>query len=52
MRVDALGTIPLVSAPVAWLALAGVSAGWLVLGRWAFQRTDHAMRVRGTIGGH
>jgi ABC-2 type transport system permease protein len=52
MRVQALGTIPLVSAPVAWFALAGVSAGWLVIGRWAFQRTDHAMRVRGTIGGH
>ena len=52
MRVGALGTEPLVAAPIAWAALAGLSLAWLIVGRWAFERTEHTLRVRGTLGEH
>lgn len=52
MRVSALGTTPLVPEPLALTALAGLSLAWLVVGRWAFGRTEHTLRVRGTLGEH
>ncbi|HEX2222083.1 MAG TPA: ABC transporter permease [Candidatus Limnocylindria bacterium] len=52
MRVQALGTRPLLPEPLAWVALIGLSGAWLTVGRWAFERTDRALRRRGTLGGH
>ena len=52
MRTDALATTPLLPGPAAWLALGGLSLAWLLVGRWAFRRTDRALRIRGTIGEH
>ena len=52
MRVDALASTPLLPAPAAWVALASLSATWLLLGRWAFRRTDRVLRIRGSIGEH
>jgi hypothetical protein len=41
-----------VAEPLAWTALAGLSLAWVVVGRWVFGRTEHALRVRGTLGEH
>ncbi len=52
VRVSALGTRPLLPAPLEWLLLAFTSAALLVVGRWAWLATEHRMRVRGTLGQH
>lgn len=52
VRVAALGTTPLLPAPLAWLALAVTSVAFLGLGRWAWLRTEHRLCVRGTLGQH
>ncbi|MGH2455151.1 MAG: ABC transporter permease [Candidatus Limnocylindria bacterium] len=52
LRVYALGTRPLVDPALEWVALV-VFAGLTVwLGRLVFLRTEHRMRVRGTLGQH
>jgi ABC-2 type transport system permease protein len=52
LRVQALGTRPLAAPAVEWLALVvcGVATVWV--GRWTFLRTEHRMRIRGTLGQH
>ena len=52
LRVYALGTRPLLDPVIEWGALAGLSAVLIVLGRVVFRRTEHRMRVRGTLGQH
>jgi ABC-2 type transport system permease protein len=52
MRVTALGTRPLVPVPVEWLLLAVTSVILLVVGRWAWLRTEHRLRVLGALGQH
>jgi len=52
MRVAALDTPPLLPLPVEWLMLALTSAGLLLVGRWAWLRTEHRLRVLGTLGQH
>ena len=52
MRVAALGTRPLLPLPIEWLMLVVTSAGILVVGRWAWLRTEHRLRVLGTLGQH
>lgn len=52
MRVSALGTRPLLPLAVEWLMLAITSVGLLVIGRWAWLRTEHRLRVLGTLGQH
>jgi ABC-2 type transport system permease protein len=52
LRVHALGTIPLVPEPIEWLALVGTSLLALWAGVIAFRRTEHRMRVLGTLGQH
>jgi len=52
MRVTALGTRPLVPVPVEWLLLALTSVILLVVGRWAWLRTERRLRVLGALGQH
>jgi ABC-2 type transport system permease protein len=52
MRVHALGTPPLLPIWAEWLALAAASVGLVVVGRLAWLRTEHHLRVRGTLGEH
>jgi ABC-2 type transport system permease protein len=52
LRVYALGTRPLVDPALEWLLLAGFAALTIWLGRAVFLRTEHRMRVRGTLGQH
>jgi len=52
MRVAALGTRPLLPLPVEWAMLGLTSVGLLVVGRWAWLRTEHRMRRLGTLGQH
>jgi ABC-2 type transport system permease protein len=52
LRVHALGTIPIAPEPVEWLALVGTSLLALWAGVVAFRRTEHRMRVKGTLGQH
>jgi ABC-2 type transport system permease protein len=52
VRVAALGTRPLLPAPVEWAALAMTSLALVVVGRWTWLATEHHMRVRGTLGQH
>lgn len=52
MRVAALDTPPLLPLPLEWFLLALTSAGLLAVGRWAWLRTEHRMRVQGTLGQH
>ncbi len=52
MRVSALGTRPLLPLAVEWVMLAITSVGLLVIGRWAWLRTEHRLRVLGTLGQH
>ena len=52
VRVATLGTTPLLPAPLAWLALALTSIGFLLVGRWAWLSTEHRLRMRGTLGQH
>ena len=52
LRVYAIGTRPLLDPALEWLALAALSAALIVVGRIVFRRTEHRMRVRGTLGQH
>lgn len=52
VRVSALGTRPLLPAPVEWAALVATSLAFVAVGRWAWLATEHRMRVRGTLGQH
>jgi ABC-2 type transport system permease protein len=52
MRVAALDTRPLLPLPIEWLMLAVTSVALLVIGRATWLRTEHRLRVRGTLGQH
>lgn len=52
LRVYALETRPLLDPALEWLALVVLSAVMIVLGRIVFRRTEHRMRLRGTLGQH
>ncbi len=52
MRVTALGTRPLVPVPMEWLLLALTSVSLLAIGRWAWLRTEHRLRLLGALGQH
>jgi ABC-2 type transport system permease protein len=52
MRVAALGTRPLLPLPIEWLMLVVTSVALLVVGRAAWLRTEHRLRVQGTLGQH
>ena len=52
LRVYALDTRPLLDPTLEWVALAVLSAALIVIGRIVFRRTEHRMRVRGTLGQH
>ncbi len=52
LRVYALGTRPLLDPALEWLLLGVLSAALIVVGRIVFRRTEHRMRVRGTLGQH
>lgn len=52
MRVAALDTRPLLPLPLEWLMLAVTSLGLLIVGRWAWLRTEHRLRRLGTLGQH
>jgi len=52
IRVAALGTRPLLPAPIEWAALAVSSLALVAVGRWAWLATEHRLRVQGTLGQH
>jgi ABC-2 type transport system permease protein len=52
MRVSALDTPPLLPLPVEWLMLTITSVVLLLIGRWAWLRTEHHLRRQGTLGQH
>jgi ABC-2 type transport system permease protein len=52
LRVYALDTRPLLDPALEWLSLAVLSVIMIVVGRIVFRRTEHRMRVRGTLGQH
>jgi len=52
LRALALGTPPFAPMWAEWLALVGLSVLAIVVGRWAFRRTEHRVLVRGTLGMH
>lgn len=52
MRVAALDTPPLLPLPIEWLMLALTSAALLLVGRATWLRTEHRLRMRGTLGQH
>jgi ABC-2 type transport system permease protein len=52
VRITALGTRPLLDPALEWLALGALSALAIWSGRTVFLRTEHRMRVRGTLGQH
>ena len=52
LRVYALDTRPLLDPALEWVMLAVLSAVLILLGRVVFRRTEHRMRVRGTLGQH
>jgi ABC-2 type transport system permease protein len=52
LRVYALDTRPLLDPALEWVALAVLSALMIAVGRVVFRRTEHRMRVRGTLGQH
>lgn len=52
VRVSALGTTPLLPAPLEWTMLVLTSVALLLLGRRAWLATEHRMRVLGTLGQH
>lgn len=52
LRVYALGTRPLLHPALEWVALAVLSMALIFIGRIVFRRTEHRMRVRGTLGQH
>lgn len=52
LRVYAIGTDPLLDPALEWLALGILSALLIAVGRLVFRRTEHRMRMRGTLGQH
>lgn len=52
LRASALDTRPLLPPAVEWVLLAITSVALLAVGRWAWLRTEHRLRVRGTLGQH
>ena len=52
VRASALGTTPLLPAPVEWTLLAITSVAFVVVGRRTWLATERRMRVRGTLGQH
>jgi ABC-2 type transport system permease protein len=52
LRVYALDTRPLLDPVLEWVMLAVLSAVLILVGRVVFRRTEHRMRVRGTLGQH
>jgi len=50
LRQHALGTPPLIDPLLEYAGLIATTIIMFPLGRWAFARADHRMRVRGTIG--
>lgn len=52
VRASALGTTPLLPAPVEWVLLAVTSVAFVVIGRRTWLGTERRMRVRGTLGQH
>ena len=52
MSVAALDTPPLLPLVVEWIMLAATSVGLLVVGRATWLRTEHLLRVQGTLGQH
>lgn len=52
LRVYAMNTTPLVDPILEWVVLLAMPALVIWLGRWVFLRTEHRMRVRGTLGQH
>lgn len=52
VRVSALGTRPLLPAPVEWGALILTSVALLLVGRRAWLATERRLRVEGTLGQH
>jgi ABC-2 type transport system permease protein len=52
LRVYALGTRPLLTPLLEWVALVVLAIVMVFLGRAVFLRTEHRMRVRGTLGQH
>ena len=52
LRASALDTRPLLPQAVEWALLAITSVALLAVGRWAWLRTEHRLRVRGTLGQH
>ena len=52
MRVAALDTPPLLPLAVEWVMLAVTSVALLLVGRATWLRTEHRLRVRGTLGQH
>ena len=52
LRVYALGTRPLLEPALEWAALLVLAGAAIWLGRVAFNRTEHRMRVQGSLGQH
>lgn len=52
VRVAALGTRPLLPAGVEWVLLVATSVALVIIGRWAWLRTEHRLRVLGSLGQH
>jgi ABC-type polysaccharide/polyol phosphate export permease len=52
LRHAALGTRPLLAPSLEWAALVALAALTLAVGRTVFLRTEHRLRVRGTLGQH
>jgi ABC-2 type transport system permease protein len=52
LRVYALGTRPLVPPMAEWAALVGFALLTIWFGRLVFGRTEHRLRVRGSLGEH
>jgi ABC-2 type transport system permease protein len=52
LRAGALGTHPLLPPLWEYLALVALAGVSLPFGRWVFRRTEHHLRVRGTLGQH
>jgi ABC-2 type transport system permease protein len=52
IRVQGIGTRPLLPLPLEWVALAGLAILITLVGLWVFGRTEHHMRIKGTLGQH
>lgn len=52
LRAQALGTRTLMEPALEWIALVAFGIATVWFGRWIFLRTEHRLRVRGTLGQH